>query len=312
MSICGELQAVIIPPALKPGDKIAIVAPAGPVKRARVDTAAAVLERSGYVPVVYPSSYSSFGHFSAPASKRLKDMREALCDTSIKAILCARGGYGAVHLLDSLASLPIDRNPKWVIGLSDITALHGLMASKGVASLHAGMTSQLTRGADDPDNRLFFDILKGEWPEYEFEGNIRNHPGVAEGRLLGGNLSVAQALIGTPYNLIKPGTILFIEDVAEPLYKLERMLWQLRLSGILGKLNGLILGQFTEYKADQNYKTAEEMMAEVLADYPDLPVAFDIPIGHVKHNLPVIEGVPVRLEVTRDSVRLSYRNPNQP
>jgi len=303
-----KASETIYPRALQPGDRIAILAPAGPIDSTIVDSAAAVLAQVGYEPVVYPHTYGKFGHFSGTHSERLADLRAALTDPSVRAILCARGGYGVVHNLDSLAMLPLRDDPKWIIGFSDISALHALMASHGIASIHASMAKQVMNGPDDELNSYLFDILGGKFPTYRFAPCEYNHPGHAEGRLLGGNLAVIADLIATPFDIIQPGTILFIEDVSEPIYKIERILYQLRLMGILPKLNGLIIGQFTDYKPDKVHESMEQMIAEALAPYPDLPVAFGAPIGHVDYNLPVVESAYATLDITDDGVTLTIEH----
>ncbi len=294
----------IYPPALKAGDKIAIIAPAGPIKHAPVDSAAEVLRRLGYNPVIYPHTFGEYGHFSGTHAERLSDLVAAFTDPEVRAILCARGGYGVVHNLDKLSALPIQNDPKWVIGFSDISALHALMASKGIASIHSSMAKQIALGPGNEDNDTLFSILQGNLPSYTFEPHPLNHPGHAEGKLLGGNLAVIADLIATPFDIIQPGTILFIEDVSEPIYKIERILYQLRLKGVLPQLKGLIIGQFTEYKPDDNHPTMEAMIADALADYPYLPVAFNIPIGHVDHNVPVVESSNAVLHIAPDTVTL--------
>lgn len=295
---------VIFPAPLKAGDRIAIVAPSGHVERHYVDEAAQVIREQGYEPVVYPTIDMHTGQFSGTKQQRLADLSSALTDPSIRAVLCARGGYGMVHLLDSLATLDLAADPKWVIGFSDISALHALLASKGIASIHSPMARHIGRGMNHYENQSLFRILRNDFPAYNFEPHPLNHPGDAEGKLLGGNLAVLQALIDTPYDIIQPGTILFIEDVDEPVYKVERMLYQLKLSGVLGKLNGLIVGQFTGYKPDPNHASMEAMIAEVLSDYPELPVAFNAPVGHVESNLPLVESSTVRLHVSPTRVTL--------
>ena len=302
-----EAEAVIFPCPLKEGDRIAIIAPAGPVNQDYVEEAVKVLRKAGYEPTVYSTVHGSMGQFSGTVEERLKDTREALTDPEIRAVICARGGYGAVHLLDSLAALPLEEDPKWLVGFSDITALHGLMASKGIASIHGPMALHISRGMEEPENAIFFDILKGKYPSYSFQANELNHLGKAEGKLLGGNLAVLEGLIKTPYDLVQPGTILFIEDVEEPVYKLQRMMYQLKLSGALDNLSGLIIGQFTEIPKGQNWDSATPMLEEILADYPDLPVAFDVPIGHIRHNIPMIESSFATLDVTPDGVTLKLR-----
>lgn len=301
-------KATVVPEPLKPGDKIAILAPASPVAWSKVEGAAKVIEQLGYEPVIYPSVKLHDGQFSGTPAQRLADLKDAFANPEIRAILCARGGYGMVHNLDSLAKLHLENDPKWVIGFSDISAFHALMASKGIASIHASMVHHIQRGMEEPENEVLFEILQGEFPTYEFEPDRRNHHGHAEGKLLGGNLSVIQALIGTPYNVIEPGTILFIEDVAEEIYKYERIMYQLKLMGILDNLKGLIIGQFTETRRGENYKTVEEMLEKVLKDYPELPVVFNAPIGHVRHNVPMIESVEVVLDVTPEAVVLEFKN----
>lgn len=211
-----------------------------------------------------------------------------------------------VHYMDRLAAIYPEESPKWVIGFSDISALHALMTSRGVASIHSSMCHHLRHGVDDPDNATLLGILKGDFPTYRFEADPRNHPGKAEGRIMGGNLSVIQALTNTPYDVIQPGTILFIEDVSEPIYKIERMLFQLKMSGALGKLKGLIIGRFTDYKPEMGYTVMEDMIADVLADYPALPVAFNAPVGHVSHNVPIVESAMATLDITPQGVTLTF------
>lgn len=301
---CMESKAVIYPRPLKPGDKIAVLAPASSVKKEYVDESIEVIRSLGYVPVVFPSAYGHAGHFSAPRARRLADMEEAFKDTTIRAILCARGGYGVVQNLEDLERIHVELDPKWVIGFSDITALHAFMTTRDIASIHASMCHHLRLGPSDPDNAALFALLQGEFPSYEFPADPRNHHGRAEGRIMGGNLSVLQALIDTPYDIVQPGTILFIEDVSEPIYKIQRMLYQLKLSGMLSKLKGIVIGKFTEYRPDIGYSTMEDMIADILAEYPDLPVAFNIPIGHVSHNVPIVESSRAILDVTPEGVTL--------
>lgn len=294
----------LYPAPLKAGDKIAILAPAGPIKNAPVDSAAQVLDSLGYQTIIMPHTFGKNGHFSGTTDERFADLKAAFLDPEIRAIVCARGGYGVVHNLDRLAELPLEDDPKWVVGFSDISALHALMASKNIASIHSSMAKQIALGPDDPDNAVLFNALKGEMPSYTFEPDSLNHLGEAKGQLLGGNLAVIADLIGTPFNLIKPGTILFIEDVSEPIYKIERIMYQLRLMGIMDNLKGLMIGQFTDYHPDDNHDSMEAMLADALKDYPELPVAFNLPFGHVDHNVPLIESSFATLSITPEAVTL--------
>lgn len=294
-----------IPAPLRDGDRIAIVSPSGPVDSALVYAAADTLRGQGYRVDIFPSALGKCGQYAASDSARLADLSAALTDSSVRAILCSRGGYGAVHLLDSLSALPLERDPKWLIGFSDISALHALLASRGIASIHGNMCKHIALGPDDEDNATFLAMLRGYRPAYEFAPDSLNRCGQASGRLLGGNLAVIAELINTPYDVIQPGTILFIEDVEEPIYKIERIMYQLRLSGVLPRLGGLIVGQFTGYHPNDSYETMERMIADMTAPYT-YPVAFNVPIGHVDHNVPVIQSAEVTLTVTPEGTSLSF------
>lgn len=286
------------PPPLKPGDKVAIVSPAGSVDERQVVKATEVLHEKGWVPVVYPNALGCYGTYSGTYNERLGDIEKALLDPEIKAIICSRGGYGAVHLLESLDRLPLKKNPKWLVGFSDISALHALFVKHGLVSVHGPMTKDIARGGlEDDDILTLFDILEGKIPETTFPSSPYDRPGIASGQLQGGNLAVIADLIGTPFSVAKANVILFIEDLEEPIYKVERILYQLRLAGILPKLKGLLVGQFTGYKPNKNYEKMEVMIHDMVAPY-SYPVAMDVPVGHVDHNIPLISGAYVTFRVT--------------
>lgn len=297
------------PRPLRPGDRIAILSPASSIDPALVDGAAATLRREGYEPVVMPHALGSSGSYSAPAPKRLADLAAAIADPSVRAILCSRGGYGCVHLLESLDRLPIEADPKWLIGFSDISALHALWARHGIISLHSSMARQLALAPADPNTRLMFNLLTGGRNHFSATWDSPvglNRPGEACGELRGGNLAVLDALTGTPFDDLLPSTILFIEDVAEPIYKVERMLYHLKLAGRLDAVKGLIIGRFTDYRPDRNHESMEEMIAALTASL-QCPVAFGAPVGHIgPANLPLLHGAPGRLSVTPSAATLSY------
>jgi len=288
---------IIFPAPLKKGDKIAVCSPAGRIKPEVVEPAVDVLRRHGWKVEVMPHVYGETGSFSGTPDERFADLRAAFEDPDTRAILCSRGGYGVIHIMDRLNKLPLEKDPKWVIGFSDISALHALMARKGIASIHSSMAAHIKEGADDPDNAALFDILEGGRPAHIFDSHEYDRQGIATGTLRGGNLAVLAELINTPYDLLRPDSILFIEDVSEPIYKIERILYQLRLSGLLDKTRGLIVGQFTDYKPDGIHETMEEMIRDTIADY-SFPVAFNVPVGHVDHNIPLIESAKVTLKVS--------------
>lgn len=292
-----------IPAPLRHGDKIAIVSPAGITKPQNVYRALPFLEERGWEPYVCPNAFKRHGTYAGTPAQRYADLEQAFLDPDTRAILCSRGGYGVVHLLERLERLPLRDDPKWVIGYSDISALHALMATKGVASIHSPMAKHIAdnHGAD-PDTRALFDILEGRGQRYSVDPHHFNRNGSAEGTLYGGNLAVLTGLLGTRFDLLRPNSILFIEDVSEPIYKIERMMYSLRLSGVLGRIKGLIVGRFTEYSPDPDNVTMEEMIRNCIEPVVNCPVAYNVPVGHVDHNLPLVEGARVRLDVGPDAV----------
>lgn len=295
---------VIIPPFLKSGDCIAIVSPSGWVKKSFVNDAVEVLGSTGFSVEVYPHTTGRNGTFSGTADERFYDLSGALTDPAVKAVLCSRGGYGAIHLLEKLQKLPLRENAKWIIGFSDITALHALMSSNGICSIHGPMTKHLANfKGEDSDGRRLLEILKGDVTPITFNPHPLNSCGKVKAPLYGGNLAVMMGLLGTPWDIVRPGSILFIEDVSEPVYKVERMIYQLYLSGRLSGLKGLVVGQFTEYSEDINHESMESMISNIVGKY-NIPIAFNAPIGHVDHNVSVIEGVETILDVNDDCVRI--------
>lgn len=300
-------NSIIYPKALTEGDRIAILSPASAVKSHYVVDAIEVLKRCGWEPYLGNCTLSNHGTYSGPLSLRIDDFKAAFDDPSTRAIYCSRGGYGCVQLLEPLSKVDLLSDPKWLIGFSDVSALHALMQSKGVASIHAPMVKHLAEnnGLDEWSQSLF-SILRGNNVEYKWAHHEFNHCGEATGRIVGGNLAVLSQLINTPFDILAEGVILFIEDIAEAIYKIERIMWQLRLGGVLGSLKGLIVGQFVEYKPDRNYATMETMLCEMLAPY-SFPIVFNAPVGHVNDNMPIVEGAMASLRVAPDFTHLSLR-----
>lgn len=287
----------IYPKAISPGDTIAIVSPAGSIDSKHITNASKIFEERGYKVKIADHAMGRIGTYSGTDAQRYADLEETLMDAQVRAVICSRGGYGAIHLLDNLNRLDLNADPKWVVGFSDISAIHALLAHKGIVSIHGPMTKDISKGWEDQDNQTLIQILEGELPVVTFEASIYDRPGIVSGKLLGGNLSVIAELIGTPFNVIQPDTILFIEDIEEPIYKIERILYQLRMSRVLQSLKGLIVGQFTGYKENANYETMEQMIYDMVAPY-HYPVAMNVPFGHVDHNIPLISGALITLRVT--------------
>lgn len=307
---------MIQPPYLKPGDRIAIITPASTVKEEFIDGASAYLEEKGFEPVVMVGAKGpSDGSYSADLNIRLSDFLTAWEDDSIKAVICGRGGYGAVHLLPHIPGRLLAEHPKWLVGFSDISALHALSVYQGVMSVHGPMCRHLKKGDDSGENLL--DILCGNNPmEYSYARTDAdlvlplNHPGKSEGMLIGGNVAVLNGLAATPFDMfaraLNDNVILFIEDIAEPVYKIERILYRLYMQGVLQRLKGLIVGQFTEYKPSVDFVSVEEMIEKFLETHNvrSFPVAYGFPCGHIESNMPLIEGANVELRVGCKSIEL--------
>ena len=300
------MEQIIFPSPLTKGDKIAIISPASHILPDYVDGACNAIAQMGFQPVVSNHCKGQCGGYSGTIEQRLADFLEALHNPEVKAILCSRGGYGVVHLLEYLSADDIAENAKWLIGFSDISALHAAMVASGVASIHASMAKHLTQfGDDDEATVALFNILQGKLPTYQTPSHAFNKPGTASGTLTGGNMAVLCGLLDTDFDLLSRGDILFIEDVGEEVYKIERMLYNLRLSGVLPMIKGLIVGRFTDYRnPDGNGDSMEQMVKRMVEPY-DIPVAFDFPVGHVDENMPLIEGAQVTLTVA-DTVTLQF------
>lgn len=303
---------MIYPRPVGKGAKVAVISPATVVKAEYVEGAAAFLRGRGLTPVVMPHALGpADGTYAASESDRLSDWLTALQDPEIDAILCARGGYGCVHLVAQTPLAVVRENPKWVVGFSDVSALHALMWRARVASVHGPMAKHLTLCPGSEATAALMSLLEKGLPlAYEVEGDERNQCGRCRGRLLGGNLAVLGGLAGTPLDLLgeagRSDVVLFIEDISEAVYRVERMLWMLHLSGALGRVKGIIVGQFTDYRPDTNFGTVEKMISTRLAAWAlsGVPVAFNFPVGHVDYNLPLVEGCMAELEVARGSVTL--------
>lgn len=295
------------PSFLKEKDKVAIISPASKIDKTLLKGAIARLSSWGLCPYLEKNASGAAGYYSGSIKERLSDFQHALDDKEVRAILCSRGGYGAVHLVDKLDFTKFKESPKWLIGFSDITALHNLVQYNGFASLHAPMAKQLAvEPEDDLCSNYLKDILWGKLPDYHIERHQLNRYGKAQGTLRGGNMSVFYGLRGTPYDIPIENTILFIEDVGERPHAIERMMYNLKLSGVLEKISGLIIGQFTEYEED--YELGKDLygaIADLIQEY-DYPICFNFPVGHVTDNRPLIEGAQIELNVDKKGVNLRF------
>ncbi len=302
------------PPRLRPGDRVVILSPSSKIDPYFLRGATGRLRSWGLEPILAPHAEGACGTYAGTIDERLADLQQAMDDPTVRAILCSRGGYGAVHLLERLDFTRFAQSPKWLVGFSDITALHAACQRAGFASLHAPMARHLTVEPDnDPALRALHDILFGTphgdtrtGTAYACPAHRLNRRGKATGTLRGGNLSVFYGLRGTPWDFPPEGTLLFLEDVGERPHAVERMLYNLRLGGVLRRVSGIIVGQFTEYKETLSLgKPLLDALADVM-DGCTCPVCFDFPVGHVTDNFPLVCGAQARLEVGRKETRLIF------
>ncbi len=298
----------IFPPFLQEGDTVAIVSPAGKIDKRFLAGAKKRLESWGLAVDIGKHAGSSHGMFAGTVKQRMADFQRALDDVNEKAILCSRGGYGAIHLIDRLDFTRFRESPKWLLGFSDITLLHALFQTNGYASLHSPMARHFTVEPRE-DESLFFlkELFFGRLPRYTCGPHRLNRTGKARGVLRGGNLAVLAGLRGTPYDIEPENSVFFLEDIGERPYQIDRMMNNLRLGGILDKLSGLIIGQFTEY--GQEDKSLGKELYTILSGLTEsygYPVCYDFPVGHITRNYPLICGSEVEFIVEKGKVMLNF------
>lgn len=287
---------LIQPSYLKKGDKIAIVACARKISRDELQPAIDILKSWGLEVVLSRYLFSEDNQFSGTDSERAEDLQTMLNHVSVKAVICARGGYGTIRIIDKIDFTRFIQHPKWIIGYSDITVLHSHIHSIGIETLHATMPINFTKNKEALETLR--KALFGERLFYEVEKHLLNKAGDAEGELVGGNLSLLYSLTGSVSDIDTKGKILFIEDLDEYLYHVDRMMINLKRSGKLDHLAGLIVGGMTDMKdnAVPFGKTAEEIILDAVQEY-NYPVCFNFPAGHVDRNLALYFGKNVKLHV---------------
>jgi muramoyltetrapeptide carboxypeptidase len=297
------------PAYLEKGDTIGLVCPAGFMAENKVAECIRVLtEEWGYQAKVGSTvGGTSENYFSGTDDERLADFQRMLDDSEVKAILCARGGYGTSRIIDRIDFSEFRKNPKWIVGFSDITVLHcHIYRNYKIASLHAPMASAFNdAGYISRYVQSLRDALEGKWAKYTCEPHPMNRNGEAIGELVGGNLALLAHLMGSSSELKTKGRILFLEDVGEYLYNVDRMLLQLKRAGKLDSLAGLIVGGFTEMKDTERPFGSDvyEIISNAVAEY-DYPVCFDFPVSHGKENLSLKIGAGHKLKVTKSKVLL--------
>lgn len=297
------------PAFLKKGDKIALISPSYTTPDSTIKATANVIKKWGFTPVIGKNvDKLDAGKYAGTVEERAADFTNALKDTSIKAILCNRGGYGTIQLVDLVEPKLIKENPKWVIGYSDITTLHAMQTEAGVMSIHGTMSSSIAKtGGKDENSTLLRDLLKGEVPTYKVPKHKYNQNGKAEGILVGGNMSTFVPLIGTSDIDVfqNDGIILFMEEIGENLRNIDRMFHSIELHGVMENVKGVILGEFVDSGTDLDYESTEAMLSQYLEKY-DIPVMCGFPAGHDDVNLPLVMGAKVKMNVSSKGATLAF------
>ena len=290
---------MIFPEYLQKGDRIRIVAPAGKVQKDKVLPGIELLQDVGYEVLIGKHVFDRNFQYSGSDQQRAADLQEAINDNQTKAIICARGGYGSVRIIEKLDFSPLLKNPKWLVGFSDVTVLHSILNKLGLASIHGAMPAFFLENKKPTRSFLsLIELVSTGKSQVETAVHSLNRAGVCSGELVGGNLSLLYSLQGTRWQIETSGKILLIEDLSEYLYHLDRMMQNFRLTGQLKNLAGLVVAAFSEMQDNESPfgKSAYEIIQDAVMDY-HFPVCFDFPVGHIPRNFPLMLGAQYHLEV---------------
>lgn len=298
------------PPYLHPGDCIGIVAPARKVAPTEIKAAINFLEKNGFRVAIGKHLFNKHFQFAGTDEERARDFQEFMDDPEVHAIWCARGGYGSVRIIDKLNFQHFKERPKWICGYSDITVFHAHLHTLGLASLHCTMPIKIANDDfDNMNNRSMIQALTGGVLAYTMPNSNINRPGMAVGEIIGGNLSILYSLLASPSDLQTDGKILFIEDLDEHLYHIDRMMQALKRSGKLDKLAGLIIGGMEDMHNNNPEnpfgQTAEEIVASCCEGY-SYPICYHFPAGHGDNNVALKMGAQVTLSVTPNGGALIF------
>ena len=303
---------LIQPELLKSGDTISILAPSGVLNNFdnKITKAINIFRSWGLNVVLGNHIYDKNGHFAGTDKNREKDFQKALDNKNIKAIWCARGGYGAVRIIDKLNFDNYLKNPKWIIGFSDITVIHNKLNFLNSESIHAMMITGFEDiGQNNDSLSKLKNVLFGDSLSYSIASNKNNKTGKSEGIIVGGNLTLIQSTIGSKTELKMKDKILFIEEIGEYAYHIDRMLYSLKRAGYFENCKGLIVGQISDVKKNTTDfgRSINELILDVLDEY-NFPILFDFPAGHEKTNFPIILGRKVILEVSKSDSKVIFYN----
>lgn len=295
-------KALIQPPYLKAGDTIAIVAPSGILKNRQKEVQQAVdlLKSWGLHAIVGEHVFSQDNHFAGTDAQRCEDFQKAMDNPTVSAIWCARGGYGTVRILDKLDFTKFKLKPKWLIGYSDITALHNQFHNEGFESIHALMCTSLTDDLNDISESIetFRKAIFGEPLTYTLEGSKYNRVGTASGELVGGNLTMLHTMLGSKTSINTSGKVLFIEEIGEYKYHIDRMLQSMKRAGYFDECAGVLVGDMSKLRKNTTFwgSSVEQLILDALSEY-DFPIAFNMPAGHEKDNRAMILGRMIEMKV---------------
>lgn len=305
---------IIIPPSLRPGDLIGISCPAGFVAPERIVHASKVLQDWGFRLRIGKTIGIGDYYFAGHDDERYEDLQGMLDDGEVRAILMGRGGYGTSRIIDRLDFSAFRQSPKWICGFSDITVLHSHIHQQlGIATLHSPMCAAFTQETEDSDHiRAFREAITGSLSHYHFQHSEWSRPGTAEGSIVGGNLAILAHLSGSPSQLDTTGKILFIEDIGEYLYNVDRLLMNLKRSGQLDRLAGLMVGQFTDNQDTERPfgQTLEQIITDKVIEY-GYPVAWNVPCGHDSVNITLPLGRTGTLTVGESGSELRFGTSEQ-
>lgn len=298
------------PAYLQQGDKVALISPSYFTAMENVEKTADVLRRWGLEPVIGPNVGKVYdGKYAGTTAERMSDLRWALNDQTIKAVICNRGGYGSIQLIDSIKLKQISKNPKWLVGFSDISTFHGLFSRAGVMSIHGTMSSFLADGGTDTTSTLMRDMLFGTLPRYVLPAHEQNITGKATGVLVGGNIcTIAPNINSQADATLGRDIILFIEEVEESMHNIDRQFTILMNNGVLKRCRGVVLGEFSDCGTEFSVGSVEAMLRRYIEPL-GIPLLCGFPAGHDDINLPLVMGAPVTIDVQSNGATLAFDIP---
>ena len=295
------------PDYLKSGDTVALISPSYFTPMENVERTAELLQSWGLVPIIGPNVGKVVdGKYAGTVAERVSDLLWAFDRPGIKAIICNRGGYGTIQLINEIPLSRLSASPKWLVGFSDISTLHGLLSRAGVMSMHATMSSFLAQGGTDATSTMMRDLLMGQVPRYHVPAHQQNITGTASGVLVGGNLCTFAPNLGSQADAtLGKDIILFVEEVGESMHNIDRQMRILKMNGVLDRCKGVVLGEFTDCGSEFTYENVEAMIRQIVEPY-GIPMLCGFPAGHGDVNLPLVMGAPVTIDVRNDGSTLQF------